>query len=162
MSGTDVESQLQKIFPDGAVELLSPDQFPTVLVGDSLDSATRQRILSAAMSRVGKPYVWGGSGPDVFDCSGLVQWSFRQAGVLMPRVAAEQFLTGDHIPLAAAQPGDLLFWTYDPSDPTYVDHVAIYLGNGLMVVAPHTGVDVQVAQVPTDDFAGAVEVVLQK
>lgn len=162
LAGSTLQSELQSALPGGAVELLHPDQLPSVLTGDSITSTTRQEILAAALSRVGLPYVWGGDGPDVFDCSGLVQWAYRQAGILMPRVAAEQFLTGDHIPLADAQPGDLLFWTYDPSDPGYVDHTAIYLGHGMMVVAPHTGTDVQVAPVPTEDFAGAVEVVLQK
>ena len=55
----------------------------------------------------------------------------------------------------------LLFWTYDPTDPGYVDHTAIYLGHAMMVGAPHTGSDVQVAPVPAHDFAGAVQVVLQ-
>ena len=160
LGGATLQQELQTALPGAAVELLHPDQLPTTLPGNTIGSTTRQKILAAALSRVGLPYVWGATGPDSFDCSGLVQWSYRQAGVLMPRVAAEQFLTGDHIPLAAAQPGDLLFWTYDPSDPGYVDHVAIYLGNGMMVVAPHTGTDVQVTQVPTADFAGAVQVVL--
>lgn len=160
LAGATLQQELQSALPNGAVELLHADQLPTTLPGNTIGSTTRQKILAAALSRVGLPYVWGGAGPNDFDCSGLVQWSFRQAGVLMPRVAAEQFLTGDHIPLAAAQPGDLLFWTYDPADPGYVDHVAIYLGNGMMVVAPHTGTNVQVAPVPTADFAGAVQVVL--
>ena len=160
LAGGSLQSELSSALPGGAVELLHPDQLPTALPGNTLGSTTRQKILAAALSRVGLPYVWGGAGPSQFDCSGLVQWSFRQAGILMPRVAAEQFLTGDHIPLADAQPGDLLFWTYDPADPGYVDHVAIYLGNGMMVVAPHTGTNVQIAPVPTNDFAGAVEVVL--
>ena len=160
LDGATLQQELQSALPGGAVELLHADQLPTSLPGNLIGAGTRQRILSAALSRVGLPYVWGAAGPSSFDCSGLVQWSFRQAGILMPRVAAEQFLTGDHIPLADAQPGDLLFWTYDPSDPGYVDHVAIYLGNGMMVVAPHTGTNVQVASVPTADFAGAVQVVL--
>lgn len=160
LDGTTLQQELQAALPGAAVELLHADQLPTSLPGNTLGATTRQKILTAALSRVGLPYVWGATGPNSFDCSGLVQWAYRQAGVLMPRVAAEQFLTGDHIPLAAAQPGDLLFWTYDPSDPGYVDHVAIYLGNGMMVVAPHTGTDVQVTQVPTADFAGAVQVVL--
>jgi cell wall-associated NlpC family hydrolase len=160
VSGPALQSELQSALPGAAVELLHADQVPDTLAGNTLDAAARAKIVAAALSRVGRPYVWGGDGPDSFDCSGLVQWSFRQAGILMPRVAAEQFLTGDHIPLADAQPGDLLFWTYDPNDPGYVDHVAIYLGNGLMVVAPHTGLDVEVVPVPTADFAGAVEVVL--
>jgi cell wall-associated NlpC family hydrolase len=160
LDGASLQSELQGALPGGAVELLHPDQLPTDLPGNTVGTTTRQKILAAALSRVGLPYVWGGAGPSQFDCSGLVQWSYRQAGILMPRVAAEQFLTGDHIPLADAQPGDLLFWTYDPSDPGYVDHVAIYMGNGMMVVAPHTGTNVQVAPVPVNQFAGAVEVVL--
>ena len=59
-------------------------------------------MLKAAASRVGYPYVWGGSGPTTFDCSGLVQWSFAQAGVVMPRVAADQARTGPGHPV---QPG---------------------------------------------------------
>ncbi len=159
LGGPALQQELMSALPGAAVELLHPDQVPTSLSGNSLSSVTRQKIVSAAMSRQGLPYVWGATGPDSFDCSGLVQWAYRQAGILMPRVAAEQFLTGDHVPLADAQPGDLLFWTYDPNDPGYVDHVAIYLGNGLMVVAPHTGTNVQVTSVPTADFAGAVQVV---
>jgi peptidoglycan DL-endopeptidase CwlO len=160
LAGTTLQSELRSALPGGAVELLHPDQLPTNLAGRALDATTRQKIVAAALSRVGRPYVWGGAGPNQFDCSGLVQWSYRQAGILTPRVAAQQFLTGDHIPLAAAQPGDLLFWTYDPSDPGYVDHDAIYLGNGLMVAASHAGTNVAVLPVPSNLFAGAVAVVL--
>ena len=160
LPGAALQSELQAALPGGAVELLHADQLPTNLAGNTLGSTVRQKILAAALSKVGRPYVWGAAGPSTFDCSGLVQWSFRQAGILMPRVAAEQFLTGDHIPLADAQPGDLLFWANDPSDPGYVDHVAIYLGNGTMVEAPHTGAYVQVITVPPTNFVGAVEVVL--
>jgi hypothetical protein len=160
LSGSVLQSELQGALPGGAVELLHADQLPTNLPGNILGSTVRQKILTTALSRVGLPYVWGAAGPSQFDCSGLVQWSYRQAGILMPRVAAEQFLTGDHIPLPDAQPGDLLFWANDASDPGYVDHVAIYLGNGMMVEAPHTGANVQIIQVPLNNFVGAVEVVL--
>jgi cell wall-associated NlpC family hydrolase len=161
LSGPQLQAEMQAAVPGSAVELLHPDQVLESLSGGSLDPSTRQKIVQAALSRVGMPYVWGGAGPSSFDCSGLVQWSYRQAGIAMPRVAAEQFLTGEHIPMSAALPGDLLFWGYDPSDPGYIDHTAIYLGNGMMVVAPHTGLDVQVVPVPTQDFAGAVSVVLR-
>jgi cell wall-associated NlpC family hydrolase len=116
-------------------------------------------FLTAALSRVGMPYVWGGSGPNVFDCSGLVQWSMRQAGIVMPRVAASQAQTGPRIPVADLQPGDLLFYHTDPTAPTYISHVAIYTGRGLMLQAPQPGQDVQV--VPAffgSGFAGAVRV----
>lgn len=161
LSGQQLQSKLAAALSGATIELLHPNQLPESISGNSLNAQERQQVMSAALSRVGQPYVWGGAGPDVFDCSGLVQWAYRQAGILMPRTAAEQFLTGAHLPLADAQPGDLLFWTYDPSDPGFVDHTAIYLGNGMMVVAPHAGLDVEVVQVPTDEFAGAVRVLLR-
>jgi peptidoglycan DL-endopeptidase CwlO len=116
-------------------------------------------FLRAAESRLGLPYVWGGDGPTVFDCSGLVQWSLAQAGVVMPRVAAEQALTGPQVPLSKLEPGDLLFYHTDPTAPDYISHVAIYLGDGKMEQAPEPGLDVEV--VPADfgsEFAGAVAV----
>jgi len=160
-SGLQLLTELESALPGSTVELLHPDQVADLISGNGLNSTQIAAVIAAALSRVGDPYVWGGAGPSSFDCSGLVQWSFARAGILMPRTAAEQFLTGVHLPLADAAPGDLLFWTYDPSDPSFVDHTAIYLGNGLMVVAPHTGLDVEVVPVPTADFAGAVQVLLR-
>jgi cell wall-associated NlpC family hydrolase len=116
-------------------------------------------FLSAALSRLGMPYVWGAAGPRSFDCSGLVQWSFRQAGIVMPRVAADQARTGPSVPVKYLQPGDLLFYHTDPTAPTYISHVAIYLGKGKMLQAPEPGEFVEI--VPVDlgsDFAGAVDV----
>jgi cell wall-associated NlpC family hydrolase len=116
-------------------------------------------FLTAALSRVGMPYVWGAAGPTSFDCSGLVQWSFRQAGIVMPRVAADQARTGPSVPVRDLQPGDLLFYHTDPTAPGYISHVAIYLGGGKMEQAPEPGMDVEV--VPVDlgsDFAGAIDV----
>jgi hypothetical protein len=127
--------------------------------GPGLTLTQTRAFLTAALSRVGLPYVWGGDGPDVFDCSGLVQWSLRQAGIVMPRVASDQAQTGPRIPLADLEPGDLLFYHTDPTAPTYISHVAIYLGNGMMLQAPEPGEDVQI--VPAifgSGFAGAVAV----
>jgi cell wall-associated NlpC family hydrolase len=116
-------------------------------------------MLRAAMSRKGMPYVWGAAGPATFDCSGLVQWSFAQAGITMPRVAADQALAGPAVPVSQLQAGDLLFYHTDPTAPTYISHVAIYLGNGWMIQAPEPGMDVEI--VPADfgsEFAGAIRV----
>jgi len=116
-------------------------------------------MLRAAMSRRSLPYVWGAAGPSSFDCSGLVQWSFAQAGITMPRVAADQALAGPAVPASQLQPGDLLFYHTDPTAPGYISHVAIYLGNGWMLQAPQPGEDVEV--VPADfgaEFAGAIRV----
>ncbi len=127
--------------------------------GAAMTVTQTEAFLTAALSRVGQPYVWGGDGPNVFDCSGLVQWSMRQAGIIMPRVAVNQAQSGPRIPVADLEPGDLLFYHTDPTAPTYISHVAIYLGHGLMLQAPEPGMDVQI--VPAifgSGFAGAVRV----
>jgi cell wall-associated NlpC family hydrolase len=88
-----------------------------------------------------------------------VQWALAQAGVTMPRVAVDQARTGPAVPVNQLQPGDLLFYHTDPTAPTYISHVAIYLGNSMMLQAPRPGLTVEV--VPVDlgtGFAGAVRV----
>jgi peptidoglycan DL-endopeptidase CwlO len=116
-------------------------------------------MLNAALSRRGMPYVWGAEGPTSFDCSGLVQWSFARAGIAMPRVAADQARAGPAIPFSQARPGDLLFWRTDPTAPNYISHVAIYLGNGMMIQAPQPGQFVEVVPVSLGSgFAGVVRV----
>lgn len=114
--------------------------------------------LTAAVGKLGRPYVWGAEGPDFFDCSGLVQWAYAQAGVQVPRVTHQQFVSGPQIPLSQAQPGDLLFWRHDPTNPGYVSHVAIYWGDGKMLHAPRTGDVVKIVPIGTRNFAGAVRV----
>jgi cell wall-associated NlpC family hydrolase len=116
-------------------------------------------MLKAAMSRRGLPYVWGGDGPTSFDCSGLVQWSFAQAGIAMPRVAADQARSGPAVPVSQLKPGDLLFYHTDPTAPDYISHVSIYLGNGWMIQAPEPGMNVEVVPAAFGSgFAGAIRV----
>ena len=125
----------------------------------AMTAAELTSALRAAESRRGLPYVWGAAGPSAFDCSGLVQWSFAQAGVSMPRVAADQARTGPAVPVSQLQPGDLLFYHTDPTDPGYISHVAIYLGNGWMIQAPQPGMNVEVVPASFDSqFAGAIRV----
>ena len=132
-----------------------------IVIRDSGEFLTRAQIntvLQTAAHQVGKPYVWGATGPDSFDCSGLVQYSFAAAGIRMPRVSQQQWFAGPHVNYSDARPGDLLFWHYDPTDPTDIDHVAIYAGNGMMLVAPHTGDFVKYVAVPLTNLAGVVRV----
>jgi peptidoglycan DL-endopeptidase CwlO len=137
----------------------SAGEFITTNQGAGLSSAQLTKFLSAAMSRIGLPYVWGGDGPNVFDCSGLVQWSLRQAGVVMPRVAADQARTGPLLNLTQLQPGDLLFYHTDPTAPSYISHVAIYVGNGMMLQAPEPGLDVELVKADYGaGFAGAIRI----
>ena len=101
-----------------------------------------------ALAQVGTPYVWGGETPGVgFDCYGLVQAAYKAAGITLPRVAQDQYdATAKLGPGDPLQPGDLIFFGGGPTDVT---HVGIYIGNGQMVDAPHTGADVRVEATPT-------------
>jgi cell wall-associated NlpC family hydrolase len=101
-----------------------------------------------ALAQVGTPYVWGGETPGVgFDCSGLVQAAYKVAGITLPRVAQDQYdATAKLGPGDPVDPGDLLFYGGGADDVT---HVGIYVGNGTMVDAPHSGADVRVEATPT-------------
>jgi peptidoglycan DL-endopeptidase CwlO len=127
--------------------------------GRGLTPLELAEFLAAAESRVGMRYVWGGDGPTQFDCSGLVQWSLAQAGVVMPRVAADQARTGPLLPLSDLRPGDLLFYHTDPTAPAYISHVAIYIGNDEMLQAPQPGMNVEIVRADFGaGFAGAVRI----
>ena len=97
--------------------------------------------VNAAMAQLGKPYQWGGSGPDSFDCSGLTMYAWRYGGVSLSHSAAAQYNETAHISLADIQPGDLLFY----GSP--ISHVGIYVGGGQMINAPHTGDVVRYASI---------------
>jgi cell wall-associated NlpC family hydrolase len=102
-----------------------------------------------AFSELGKPYLWGGTGPNAFDCSGLTQYVWRAAGVSIPRVAADQDAWAVPVPLSNLLPGDLVFY-----GRTDIHHVGIYIGDGLMINAPHTGDVVRVSSIWWSDLAG--------
>ncbi|MEU7181410.1 MULTISPECIES: C40 family peptidase [Streptomyces] len=97
-----------------------------------------------AMSQLGKPYSWGGNGPNSYDCSGLVQQAYRRAGISVPRVADAQYRAGTPISRSQLRRGDLVFWS--SSGSSYgIHHVAIYLGNGQYLEAPRPGKNVRVS-----------------
>jgi cell wall-associated NlpC family hydrolase len=110
--------------------------------------------IAAALSKLGAPYVWGAAGPSSFDCSGLVQWSYLQAGLVLPRVSSDQWLATTPVPRDQMQPGDLLVYAYDLGDARTIHHIAMYIGNGQMVHAPHTGDVVRVVPVYYDGLFG--------
>jgi cell wall-associated NlpC family hydrolase len=125
-------------------------------IPEAAPTAQAAAALEFAKSQVGKPYVWGATGPDAYDCSGLTGAAYAAAGVPLPRTSREQWYVGQHVELGALQPGDLLFWAYDAADPATIHHVAIYAGAGLMVAAPHSGDVVKVQPVYLDGYVGAV------
>ena len=155
--GTQVDQLVVQVSGGTAASAPAGSTQPTV--GGLASPTVIHAFLQAAVSRLGMPYIWGAAGPTSFDCSGLVQWSFRQAGVIMPRVAADQARTGPAVPVSQLAPGDLLFYHTDPTAPDYISHVAIYLGGGKMIQAPEPGMNVEI--VPVDlgsGFAGAIDV----
>lgn len=156
-----VTALVTQIIAGGSPQLTGAAGAITITTGDGLGLTTEEllKFLTAAESRLGTPYVWGAAGPDAFDCSGLVKWAMAQAGVAMPRVAADQARTGPLVPLSDLQPGDLLFYHTDPTAPDYISHVAIYIGNGEMEQAPEPGMDVEIVKADFGaGFAGAIDV----
>ena len=121
------------------------------------------------MAQRGLPYAWGGGGsagpgpglpPDVgvvgFDCSGLTQYAYAQAGVYIPRNSRSQYTSLPKVSSDDLRPGDLVFWATNPSKPDTIHHVAIYLGNEKMVEAPESGDIIKVSTMRWRGYAGAV------
>ena len=100
--------------------------------------------IAYAEQQLGKPYLWGGAGPDRFDCSGLTMMAWARAGVQLLHYTGYQWEEGPHVPLNQLRRGDLLFYATNTSDPSTIHHVAIYIGNGMMVNAPYTGAFVRI------------------
>jgi len=117
------------------------------LTVDSALGSTAAVALAFAATKFGVPYLWGGTGPGGYDCSGLVQAAFGAAGVDLPRVAQAQFDAGPEVPATQAQPGDLVFFG---DSTTTVEHVGLYAGAGTMIDAPYTGTVVREDPVGTN------------
>lgn len=131
---------------DPSIQASAPDGIPpgdvappeAATPGGSGHSAT---VIQAALSRIGSPYSWGAAGPGSFDCSGLVMWSFQQAGISLPHSSQALAAGGQPVSMDQIQPGDLVTYYSDAS------HVGIYIGDGMMVHASTYGVPVRVAPV---------------
>jgi cell wall-associated NlpC family hydrolase len=101
-----------------------------------------EQAIRFARAQLGKPYQWGAAGPGTWDCSGLTMRAWQSAGRLLPHYSVAQYLSGTPIPVSAAGPGDLLFWSSNGM-PSGIHHVALALGGGRFIEAPHTGADVR-------------------
>lgn len=113
-------------------------------------STQADKAIAFARDQLGKPYVWGATGPDSFDCSGLTQAAYKAAGIDLPRTTYDQVNVGTRVAETDLQPGDLIFFYSD------VSHVGLYIGNGEMIHAPHTGTVVKIAPITEMPFYAAV------
>jgi peptidoglycan DL-endopeptidase CwlO len=106
-------------------------------------SGTAATAISYAQQQIGKPYQWGGTGPDAFDCSGLAQAAWSAAGVSIPRTSEEQWAAGPQVPASQAVPGDLVFFAGSDGTATSPGHVGIVTGPGQMIDGYGSGTDVR-------------------
>jgi peptidoglycan DL-endopeptidase CwlO len=110
-------------------------------------STQADKAVAFAYAQLGKPYVWGATGPGAYDCSGLAQAAWAAAGVSIPRVTYDQWAALPHIATSSLQPGDLLYYEGE-------GHVAMYVGDGYIIDAPRTGLTVEKIPMNTDWYAG--------
>ncbi|MET9928143.1 MULTISPECIES: NlpC/P60 family protein [unclassified Streptomyces] len=109
-----------------------------------------EKVLAFARAQIGKPYVWGASGPSSYDCSGLTQAVWREAGVTLPRTTWDQVKVGTRVATTDLQPGDLVFF-YDD-----ISHVGVYKGDGMMIHAPKPGANVREESIYSMPIYGSV------
>jgi peptidoglycan DL-endopeptidase CwlO len=115
-----------------------------------------RKAIAFARQQLGKPYLWGGTGPDRFDCSGLVLRAWEKGGVSFPHWSVAQYAAGRKIPLSSLRPGDLVFFSTDLAEYRAIVHVGLYIGEGKMIEAPYTGANVRIAPIQRKSLFGAV------
>jgi cell wall-associated NlpC family hydrolase len=115
-------------------------------------SGQANQIVKLARQYMGTPYAWGGESPKGFDCSGFAQYLYGKVGIRIPRTTYTQWQTGHAVPHGQLQPGDLVFFRGSDSKGGLPGHVGVYVGNGQMIDAPHTGTDVRIESI--DSFGG--------
>ena len=131
------------------VNRASRDDGRDLLKNLPLPNARAGKAIEFALAQIGDRYVWGASGPDGWDCSGLTSVAWSKAGVSLPHSSAQQYSSGDKVPRSQLQPGDLVYF-YSP-----ISHVGMYLGNGRMVHAPNPGRRVEISPISQMPYTGA-------
>ncbi|PZS39962.1 MAG: hydrolase, partial [Pseudonocardiales bacterium] len=120
-------------------------------------TAVPNQVVAAAIGyareQLGKPYLWGGTGPDAFDCSGLMMMAYRAAGISIPRTSQQQWAWGPKIPASQVRPGDLVFFAGSDGTPTAPGHVGLVIGKGMMLEAYATGFPLRISAYGTSTAA---------
>ena len=134
--------------------MLTAEEGPACQQADlgPLPAGTAGKVIAYAEAQLGKPYLWGATGPGAFDCSGLTMMAYRAAGITTPRTSQQQWAYGTSIPASQAQPGDLVFFAGSDGTMTAPGHVGIVTGHDTMIDAPYTG---QVVR--EDGFSGSTD-----
>ncbi|MGC4808417.1 NlpC/P60 family protein [Micromonospora sp. DT233] len=142
---TKINSEIKRLQASMPKTVVSVAGCPTIT---GVVSAAARTAIKTACAQVGDPYVWGATGPNSFDCSGLTQFAYRAAGISLTHFTGAQWNEGRSIPRSEARPGDLVFFFSD------LHHVGLYLGKDMMVHAPRAGKPVQVASINHMPVAG--------
>jgi len=137
------------------VSAVSADNVPGCLPGlaqlsgagglGPVPNSTVAAAISFAQAQLGKPYLFGGTGPDAFDCSGLMMMAYRAAGVDIPRTSQEQWFWGPQVPASQVEPGDLVFFAGADGTPTAPGHVGLVIGHDVMIEAYATGFPIRIS-----------------
>ena len=130
--------------------LVVPSQFVDLASRGASVSTKGQAIVEYAKQFLGVPYVYGGASPRGFDCSGFVYYIYKQFGVTLNRVANDQMVNGTWVPFSEAMPGDIIGFK---NKSGYVNHVGIYVGNGMMIHSPQTGENVRYESVVSGNYS---------
>ena len=130
------------------------DLCPAADVSEAVPSQTVATAIAYARAQLGKMYLWGGTGPDMFDCSGLVMMAYRAAGIDIPRTSQAQYAWGPRVPESQVRPGDLAFFVGSDGTVAHPGHVGLVIGNGLMIEAYATGFPIRIAPYGDRDPVG--------
>nr|WP_231926749.1 C40 family peptidase [Micromonospora siamensis] len=140
-----IDAEIKRLKASMPKTVVSVAGCPTI---EGVVAQAARTAIETACKQVGDPYVWGATGPNSFDCSGLTQYAYKKAGIYLTHFTGAQWNEGRSVSRSEARPGDLVFFFSD------LHHVGLYLGNGIMVHAPRTGKPVQVSSINNMPVAG--------